>query len=129
AGPAPFAPAPIYMARGYLVNSSQLTLGTVIAFIALRSRLYGPMSNLANVHVEVMGSLALFERIFEYLDTKPDVANAPDARLLPEPVQGRVTFRGVHFDYVPGRPVLKNLNFEVEPGQLAALVGPTGAGK
>src|SRR5438093_6766340 len=124
-----FGPALIYMAGGYLVISSQMTLGTVIAFIALLARLYGPMSNLANVHVEVMGSLALFERIFEYLDTRPDVANAPDARPLPEPVQGRVTFRDVHFDYVPGRPVLKDPNFEVEPGQLAALVGPTGAGK
>src|SRR6266516_2885886 len=124
-----FGPALIYMAGGYLVISSQMTLGTVIAFIALLARLYGPMSNLANVHVEVMGSLALFERIFEYLDTKPDVANAPDARLLPAPVQGRVSFRDVHFEYVPGRPVLKGLDFEVEPGQLAALVGPTGAGK
>jgi ATP-binding cassette subfamily B protein len=122
-------PALIYMAGGYLVISSQMTLGTVIAFIALLSRLYGPMSNLANVHVEVMGSLALFERIFEYLDTKPDVANAPDARPLPVPVQGRVRFRDVQFEYVPGRPVLKGLDFEVEPGQLAALVGPTGAGK
>ena len=124
-----FGPALIYFVGGYLVISSQMTLGTVIAFIALLSRLYGPMSNLANVHVEVMGSLALFERIFEYLDTEPDVANAPDARPLTEPVRGRVTFRDVDFEYVPGRPVLKGLDFEVEPGQLAALVGPTGAGK
>jgi ATP-binding cassette subfamily B protein len=122
-------PALIYFVGGYFVISGQMTLGTVIAFIALLARLYGPMSNLANVHVEVMGSLALFERIFEYLDTKADVANAPDARPLPAPVQGRVAFRDVHFEYVPGRPVLKGLDFVVEPGQLAALVGPTGAGK
>lgn len=124
-----FGPALIYFVGGFFVISGQMTLGTVIAFIALLARLYGPMSNLANVHVEVMGSLALFERIFEYLDTKPDVADAPDARPLPVPVHGRVTFGDVHFEYVPGRPVLKGLAFEVEPGQLAALVGPTGAGK
>ena len=122
-------PALIYFVGGYFVITGQMTLGTVIAFIALLSRLYGPMSNLANVHVEVMGSLALFERIFEYLDTEPDVSNAPDARPLPPPVLGRVSFRDVHFEYVPGRPVLKGLDFDVEPGQLAALVGPTGAGK
>jgi len=122
-------PALVYFVGGYLVISGQMTLGTVIAFVALLARLYGPMSQLANVHVEVMGSLALFERIFEYLDTKTDVANAPDARPLPEPVRGHVAFRRVEFEYVPGRPVLKSLDFEVEPGQLAALVGPTGAGK
>ncbi len=122
-------PAAIYFVGGYFVISGQMTLGTVIAFVALLARLYGPMSNLANVHVEVMGSLALFERIFEYLDMTPDVANAPGARPLPEPVRGRVAFRDVRFEYVPGRTVLKGLDFEVEPGQLAALVGPTGAGK
>jgi ATP-binding cassette, subfamily B, bacterial len=122
-------PALVYFVGGYLVISGEMTLGTVIAFIALLARLYGPMSQLANVHVEVMGSLALFERIFEYLDTKSDVSDAPDARAVPEPVRGRITFRNVDFEYVPGRPVLKELDFEVEPGQLAALVGPTGAGK
>jgi ATP-binding cassette, subfamily B, bacterial len=122
-------PALVYFVGGYLVISGQMTLGTTIAFVALLARIYGPMSQLANVHVEVMGSLALFERIFEYLDTKADVANVPGARPLPEPVRGHIAFRDVEFEYMPGRSVLRDLDFVVEPGQLAALVGPTGAGK
>jgi ATP-binding cassette subfamily B protein len=122
-------PAMIYFIGGYFVISGQMTLGTAIAFVALLARLYGPISQLANVHVEVMGSLALFDRIFEYLDTRPDVADAPDARPLPTPARGHVAFRGVSFGYIDDRRVLQDVSFEIQPGQLAALVGPTGAGK
>jgi len=122
-------PAMIYFIGGYLVITGEMTLGTAIAFVALLARLYGPISQLANVHVEVMGSLALFDRIFEYLDTSPDVADAADARPLPSPAHGRLAFRDVSFEYTAERPVLQHLRFEVQPGQLAALVGPTGAGK
>jgi ATP-binding cassette subfamily B protein len=122
-------PAMIYFVGGYFVITGQMTLGTAIAFVALLARLYGPISQLANVHVEVMGSLALFDRIFEYLDTRPDVADAPGARPLPAPVRGHVAFRGVSFGYFDDRRVLEDVSFEIQPGQLAALVGPTGAGK
>lgn len=122
-------PAMIYFIGGYLVITGQMTLGTAIAFVALLARLYGPISQLANVHVEVMGSLALFDRIFEYLDTRPDVADAANARPLPSPARGHLAFRDVSFEYAAEQPVLQHLRFEVQPGQLAALVGPTGAGK
>jgi ATP-binding cassette subfamily B protein len=122
-------PALVYLAGGYLVISGEMSLGTVVAFVFLLARLYGPISQLANVHVEIMGSLALFERIFEYLDFVPDIADAPNARPLPSPVRGAVAFRDVSFEYVPGRKALEEVSFEALPGELVALVGPSGAGK
>jgi ATP-binding cassette subfamily B protein len=121
-------PALIYMYGGYLVISGNMSLGTVIAFVALLRRLYEPIAQLANVQVEVMGSLALFHRIFEYLDTDPEIKDTPQP-LWPSTVNGRVTFERVGFEYVPGLPVLRDVSFEAEPGQLVALVGPSGAGK
>jgi ATP-binding cassette, subfamily B, bacterial len=122
-------PALIFLVGGHLILSGELTLGTTIAFVTLLGRLYGPISMLANVHVEVMGSLALFHRIFEYLDTQPDIFDAPTAYPLPEPVRGQITFQDVTFEYATGRPVLKDVSFDAFPGQLVALVGPSGAGK
>src|SRR5207302_6449768 len=80
-------------------------------------------------HVNVMGSLALFQRIFLYLDLPADVADGEGARTLPS-VRGTVHFEDVTFTY-PGssRPALRNVSFTAEPGQLVALVGPSGAGK
>jgi ATP-binding cassette subfamily B protein len=101
----------------------------VIAFVALLARLYGPLSQLVNTQLEFMGALALFERIFDYLDTSPDIFDKPGAKPLAQPMRGHVTFRDVSFEYVPGRVVLSDVSFEAEPGQLVALVGPSGAGK
>lgn len=124
-----FGPALVYLLGGYLVLRGEMSLGTVIAFVALLARLYGPISQLANVHVEVMGSLALFERIFEYLDLKPDIADARDAASLPSPTRGSVVFRNVGFEYVAGRRALDDVSFAADSGELVALVGPSGAGK
>jgi len=123
-----FGPASVYLFGGYLVVTGGMSLGTVIAFVALLNRLYQPMSQIANVHVELMGALALFSRIFEYLDMEPGIADAPHARPLPD-VRGRVAFHDVDFEYLPGVPVLRNVSFDAEPGKLVALVGPSGAGK
>ena len=99
-----------------------------MAFVAYLRRLYGPVSELANVHVDVMTSLALFERLFHYLDLKPEIAEPPNA-LVPPPARGEIQFDQVSFGYVEGRLALDDVSFVAKPGQLVALVGPSGAGK
>jgi len=105
-----------------------MTVGTVIAFVLLMGRLYGPATDLMSLHVDVMTSLAYFERIFDYLDLTPDIADALGAVVMP-PLQGRVRFEHVSLEYVPGIRAVDDVTVEVEPGQLVALVGPSGGGK
>lgn len=121
-------PAVIYWYGGQLVMSGALTLGTVVAFVAYLARLYSPVSALANVHVEVMGSLAVFDRLFRLLDQAPSVQTLPGARTLNH-CQGHLRFENVTFQYRDDQPLLDGIDFEVRPGQLVALVGPSGAGK
>ena len=121
-------PALIYLYGGWLVIGGQISIGTVVAFVAFLRQLYGPISELANVHVDVMGSLALFERLFEYLDLEPEIQERPDA-LIPPPTRGAICFDDVSFGYVADRLALDSVSFEARPGQLVALVGPSGAGK
>jgi ATP-binding cassette subfamily B protein len=167
-------PAFVYWLAGYLAinhDPHPPTIGDIVAFTTLQSRLFFPMGQLLNVQVELQGALALFDRIFEYLEMKPEIADAPDAVALePAAVEGRVRLRDVWFQYpvkateaaeavealevlegaepaaAPGAspgaaPVeseangghrqfaLEGIDFEVKPGQLVALVGPSGAGK
>ena len=123
-------PAVLWLYGGYLVLGHEATLGTVVTFsTVLLGRLYGPVGQLANLQVNVTGSLALFQRLFEYLDLHIEVADRPAARPLGD-VQGAVSFDHVTFRYESGvEPALKDVSFEVEPGRLVALVGPSGAGK
>jgi ATP-binding cassette subfamily B protein len=90
--------------------------------------MFGPISSLLNVNVTVLSSLALFERIFDYLDLRHEIADAPGAVTLPA-VEGRLRFEDVGFSYIKGQPALRDVSFEVPPGKFAALVGPSGAGK
>ncbi len=121
-------PAVIYWFGGGQVISGALTIGTVVAFVALLGRLYTPATDLMSLHVDVVTSGAYFERIFEYLDLEPDIADAPGAVDVRR-AEGALAFRNVVMEYTPGRRALDGLDFEVHPGQMVALVGPSGAGK
>jgi ATP-binding cassette subfamily B protein len=122
------SPALIYGYGGYLAINGDMSIGEIVAFVALVNRLFMPVSQLLTVHVDVAGSVALFERIFDYLDRPVEIEEKPGAFDL-ERAEGRVAYRGIEFAYEPGKPVLKDVSFEAEPGQLVALVGPSGAGK
>ena len=145
------SPAFIYLLAGYMMSGSgspAVTAGTIIAFTTLQSRLYFPVGRLLQVSVELQSSFALFERIYGYLDLKQDIVDSPDARSLDlERVSGGITFDSVRVNYARsyGEPSDENSEQELEeesrlwaldgvslnipPGQLAAFVGPSGAGK
>ena len=138
------APVVVYLISGYLIagtTTPDVTPGTIVAFTTLQFRLYFPIVNLMEVSVELQSSMALFERIFRYLDIRPDIEDRADARDVDaRDVRGRVTFDSVKLTYNPEhgeqttddghrRWALDDVNFEVQPGQLAAFVGPSGAGK
>src|SRR5438105_2887938 len=172
-------PALVYLVAGWVISGggkgfggTAITAGTIVAFTTLQSRLFFPIGQMLQVSVEVQASMALFDRIFEYLDMPHEVTDSPGAVELPaSDTQGRVRFRDVWFRYdaspfsseeAAGTPVsppdavaamaqnqppefaaqalaadqeaardwtLQGVDIEIEPGQLAALVGPSGAGK
>jgi len=139
-------PALVYLVAGLLIAAgSGVSAGTVVAFTTLQGRLLFPTVNLLRVSLDVQTSLALFRRIFEYLDLRTRIADRPGARELdPRQVRGEVSLRGVWFAYPPaerdepepapdGSPArpwaVRDISFDVHPGQLAAIVGPSGSGK
>ncbi len=150
-------PAFVYLVAGVLIigGDETVSIGTIVAFTTLQSRLFFPLGQLLNVQVEIQGALALFDRIFEYLEMDHEITAAEDAvELTPENVRGEVTFDHVHFRYpvaeaqlevaaeaaeaeAEGRAVptavqpfaLEDIHFTARPGQLVALVGPSGSGK
>ncbi len=118
-------PAIVWLGGGYLVVLAGLTIGTIVAFVALLGRLYGPASALAGIQVQIISALAVFERIFEYLDME---AEPQTGEPLPS-VAGDIRFEDVHFAYNADRPALRGVDLHIAPGQVAAFVGPSGAGK
>jgi ATP-binding cassette, subfamily B, bacterial len=124
-------PAAVYWFAGYsIVNGSNaISIGTIVAFTTLQTRLLFPMQQLLSVGLEVQTSLALFGRIFEYLDLPVDIVERPDARTL-SGVRGDVSLRDVWFRYDPQAPwTLQEIAAEIPAGTRTALVGETGAGK
>src|SRR5205823_1664273 len=144
---ASLATALVYGVGGTLAARGEFSVGTLIALASYLTRLYGPLTALSNVRVDVMTALVSFERVFEVLDLEPMVAEKPDAADLPRG-PAAVEMREVSFRYpaasevslaslesvavldqtVP-KQVLHDVSFDAEPGSLLALVGPSGAGK
>jgi len=124
-------PAAVYWFAGYSIAHGHevISIGTVVAFTTLQTRLLFPMQQLLSVGLEVQTSLALFGRIFEYLDLPVDIVERPDARTLTH-ARGDVELDGVWFRYEPGAPwTLQEIGAEVPAGTRTALVGETGSGK
>ena len=113
---------------GWSVLRGTATVGLIVAFMNYVQRFYRPIRMISGLWTQFQSALAGAERIFDLLDTDPDVVDAPDAELLP-PVDGHIVFDHVDFHYKPQDPVLRDVCLEARPGQTVALVGPTGAGK
>jgi ATP-binding cassette subfamily B protein len=123
-------PAAIYLAAGLPATSGGMTIGTLVAFIALQGSLFRPLMGLLNVGVDLTASMALFSRIFEYVDLPVEIAEpATPARLARTDARGEVRFEGVGFAYDAGRAVLSDIDLRVPAGGTLALVGETGSGK
>jgi ABC-type multidrug transport system fused ATPase/permease subunit len=111
-----------------MVVNDQLTLGTLVAFLSYITSFYEPLRRLTEVDNTFQQAIAAGERIFELLDEEPAIQDAPDALALEE-VEGDVRFEHVHFRYADGDNVLHDVTFHIAPGEVVALVGPSGAGK
>ena len=118
----------IWWFGGQQILSGRLTLGMLTAFISYTWQFYGPVERLSNLSSVLLRATTSAERIFEILDTGPEVQDARDAIELP-PIKGHIKFHNVTFAYEAGEPILKNINIEILPGQRVGLVGPSGAGK
>jgi ATP-binding cassette subfamily B protein len=123
-------PMLIYLVGGILMirYNQDMTIGDISVLVALLGRMYMPVNSLLNIQVDWMRAMALFSRIFDYLDIPVEIDNAPDA-VIPDRVEGNVVFDHVYFGYEKGRPVLKDVSFELMAGHSIAIVGPSGSGK
>ena len=129
-------PAIIYLCAAWLIlGKVPVTAGTIVAFTTVQARLMFPLLGLLRVALDLQTSGALFARIFEYLDLKPAIVDAPDAQAvtMSDPALGKVSFDEVVFSYPDdagsANPTLKGISFTIDPGQFAAFVGSSGAGK
>jgi len=122
------ATAAVLAYGGYLAVSGAATVGVVTAFLLYVQQFFRPIQILSQFYTQAQSALAGLERIFLLLDEPSQLSDAPDATEMP-PIQGRVTFENVTFGYSPSQVVLKSVDLHAKPGQMIALVGPTGAGK
>ena len=122
------AMAIVIIVGGNLVLKDSLDLGVMVAFLFYVQRFFDPIRSLTMQYSVMQRAMASGQRIFEVLDVKIEVEDKPDAEPIGD-TDGSVIFKNVTFGYLPDQPVLKNLNFEIKPGETVALVGPTGSGK
>lgn len=127
-------PAVIYVCAGWLIlNQSPISVGTVVAFTTAQARLLFPLMGIMQIALDLQTSQALFARIFEYFDLKPAIKDPQDPETIDATKLGLVEFENVTFKYPEAaeesEATLKNVSFKIEPGQYAAFVGPSGAGK
>jgi ATP-binding cassette subfamily B protein len=118
----------IWYAGGQSVLEGRITLGTLMAFLSYLGMFYGPLSNMAQISQALNRFATISQRTFEFLDEEPKVKEKEKPHSL-FPVSGKIEFSGVTFGYNPYFPVLKDVNFAIEPGELIGVVGPSGAGK
>lgn len=124
-------PMLIYLAGGALIiiyGNESLSVGDITVMVALLGRMYRPVNQLLNIQVDLIRSMALFTRIFDYFDMEVEIENSPKA-IIPSTMRGDIEFRDVVFYYEKEVPILKNLSFKLEGGRSIAIVGPSGAGK
>ncbi len=122
------ATAVIIVYGGNMVLGARLQVGTLVAFALYVQRFFDPVRDLTMQWTLLQKTIASLVRITEVLETEPQIEDAPDAVYLPD-IEGRICFEGVSFSYVEGIEVLRDINLEIRPGEIVALVGPTGAGK
>ena len=123
-------PMLLYLVGGILImkHDSSLSVGDITVLVALLGRMYGPVNSLLNIQVDWIRSMAMFTRIFEYYDMKPEIDDSPDAKELKN-AKGEVVFDHVNFTYDGERMILKDINFTLKSGDCVAIVGPSGSGK
>ena len=122
------AMAIIVIVGGFFVLGGTIEVGVMVAFVLFVQRFFDPIRALTMHYNVLQRAMASGERIFEVIDVPVDIKDKPDA-IDPEEIDGSISFEDVTFGYLPNQPILKNINFEVKPGETVALVGPTGSGK
>jgi len=113
---------------GWLALQGLVSVGIIATFISYGQNFTNPLRQLANMYNSIQAALAGAERVFEIIDTSPELRDVPDPLAL-ESIRGNVHFEHVNFEYRPGMPVIKDMTLEAKAGEIFALVGPTGAGK
>jgi ATP-binding cassette subfamily B protein len=120
--------AVVFVFGAYLVARGEITVGTLVAFLGYQGRFWQPISSLSGFYTTLLVAMASSERVFEFLDTEPEVVDRAEAAAMPA-IRGDVEFDHVTFGYEADRPVLHEISFRALPGETVALVGHTGSGK
>jgi ATP-binding cassette, subfamily B, multidrug efflux pump len=117
-----------FLLRGQSLGGTAVSLGLIVVYLGYVQRFNQPIQQISVMWTNLQNAIAGAERIFQLMDEEPDIIEAPNAKEMP-PIKGRVVYDHVWAEYIPGEPVLKDINLTAEVGQTIAIVGPTGAGK